>query len=192
MSIPSSSNQKPLSAFLINVKPSFHRFLSLQTVPTDSTNSESLWISDWREKAISSFFLQWHIDLHFQMASSPSGNPHPSYRVNGWSRFFHRYERQCFCSDHSRSCSSWVSSLLKRSLKQGTLHLTDLYDLQPHLESKRLTESLESNWLDETKQTKRSPSLARAMIRTIGWRPFLMGLLLIPHVGEQCKGGHVH
>ena len=81
--------------------------------------------------------------------------------------------------------------MLKKSVKQGTLHLTDLYDLLPEMESKGLTERLESHWLDEMKQSRRSPSLTRATIRAIGWRPLLFGLLLIPNVGEQCKGEQV-
>jgi len=99
------------------------------------------------------------------MASSTSMNPNPYLRVNAWSRFFH----------------SWISKLLNKSAKQKTLHLSDLYDLLPHLESKELTDRLEGHWLDELKQTERSPSLVRATLRTLGWSPFLYGLLLIPN-----------
>ena len=95
-------------------------------------------------------------------------NPSPYYRASAWSRFFH----------------SWVLLLLKRRREQETLHLSDLYDLLPHLESTKLTERLEANWLDEIKQTNRQPSLVRATLRTLGWTPFLIGLLLIPNVSN--------
>jgi hypothetical protein len=103
------------------------------------------------------------------MTSSSFSNPNPYLHVNGWSRFFH----------------SWISSLFKKSHKQGTLHLTDLYDILPEYESKKLTENLESNWLDEIKQRRREPSLVRATMRTMRWKPFLVGLLLIPHVNKN-------
>lgn len=106
------------------------------------------------------------ISLLFQMTSSSSAIPNPYYRVNIWSRL----------------CHSWVSSLLKKSHKQGTLHLNDLFDLLPEWESNELVARLESNWNDELKQTHRQPSLVRASIRTTGWRPFLLGLILIPTV----------
>ncbi len=47
------------------------------------------------------------------MKSSLSDNPHPYYQANLWSRLFH----------------GWISSLLKKSHKQRTIHLTDLCDL---------------------------------------------------------------
>jgi signal-transduction protein with cAMP-binding, CBS, and nucleotidyltransferase domain len=103
------------------------------------------------------------------MTSSSSGNPSPYYRSNLWSRYFH----------------SWISSLLKKSHKQSTLNLSDLYDLYPELESRKLAEQLESNWFDEMKQTNRQPSLLRATIKTMGWPPFLVGLLLLPNVNKN-------
>ena len=127
------------------------------------------------------------------MASqSSTRNPNPSYQANPWSKFFHRYVSLLSIRSLS-TCSSlrnsWISTLLKKSYKQGTLHLSDLYDLLPALESTRLTDRLEANWIDETKQTKRTPSLVRATIKSMGWRPFLIGLLLLPNVGEH---GRVH
>jgi len=53
---------------------------------------------------------------------------------------------------------------LRKSHKQGTLHLNDLYDLLPQLESTKLTDRLEANWFDEMKQTDREPSLVRATL----------------------------
>jgi hypothetical protein len=103
------------------------------------------------------------------MTSSSSHNPNPYNRVNLWSRLFH----------------SWISFLLKTSHKHGTLHLTDLYDLLPQFESRKLTECLESNWFDELKQTSRPPSLIRATLKTTGWSPFLTGLILIPTVSKN-------
>ena len=102
------------------------------------------------------------------MTSSSSGIPNPYYHVNLWSRLFH----------------GWISSLLSKSHKQGALHLKDLFDLLPQLESNDLVSRLESNWNDELKQTNRQPSLLRATIKTAGWRPVLFGLILIPVVDD--------
>ncbi|CAF3386706.1 unnamed protein product [Rotaria socialis] len=96
-----------------------------------------------------------------------SSNPNPYLRANRLSRFFH----------------SWLSELLSKSHQQQTLHLSDLYDLLPHMESTKLTDQMEANWLDELnryKQKQKQPSLLRATLRTVGWKPLLVGLLLIP------------
>ncbi|CAF3984050.1 unnamed protein product, partial [Rotaria magnacalcarata] len=93
-----------------------------------------------------------------------SANPNPSSRAGRWSRFVH----------------SWISPLLKKSYKQGTLHLHDLYDLLPALESTNLTEKLEINWLNEVKHSNGNPNLIRATLKSIGWGPLLTGLMLIP------------
>ncbi|CAF1999498.1 unnamed protein product, partial [Rotaria magnacalcarata] len=99
--------------------------------------------------------------------TSTSSNPNPYLRANLLSRFFH----------------SWLSELLSKSHQQQTLHLSDLYDLLPHLESTKLTDQMEASWLDELnqyKQKQKQPSLLRATLRTVGWKPLLVGLLLIP------------
>jgi len=77
---------------------------------------------------------------------------------------------------------SWLSSLITKSRKQGTLHLNDLYDLPTYLESTSLTHKLEANWLDEIKRCPQNPSLIRATLRTMGWKIIFIGLLLIPLV----------
>ncbi|CAF2965891.1 unnamed protein product [Rotaria sp. Silwood2] len=69
----------------------------------------------------------------------------------------------------------WVSPLLKKSRKQGTLYLDDLYDLPEYLKSSTLTDKLEENWFNEIKRNPQKPSLIRATLRTIGWKPFLLG-----------------
>ena len=109
------------------------------------------------------------------MTSSSSTVTNPYYRVNLWSRLFH----------------GWISSLLKKSHKQGALHLNDLFELLPQLESNSLVDRLQSNWNDELKQTNHQPSLIRATVRTTGWRPFLLGLLLIPIVNESSPDGSI-
>ena len=76
--------------------------------------------------------------------------------------------------------SSWISHLLNKSHKQKTLNINDLYDLLPQYESVKLTDKLEENWFDEIKLYPDKPSLFRATIRTMGWKPFLIGLLFIP------------
>ncbi len=75
--------------------------------------------------------------------------------------------------------NSWLSSLIKKSHKQGTIHLNDLYELPKYLESTTLTNKLEANWFDEIKRHPDNPSLVRATLRTIGWKPFLLGFLLL-------------
>ena len=100
------------------------------------------------------------------MTSTPSNKPNPFHQVNLFSRLFH----------------SWISPFIRKSHKQEAIHLTDLFDLLPEYESTKLTEHLESNWLAECKQTNRQPSLVRATLRTIGWRPLMIGLMLIPTV----------
>jgi hypothetical protein len=73
----------------------------------------------------------------------------------------------------------WVSPLLMQSRKEGTLQTVDLYDLPPHLESATLTDKLEANWFDEIQLHPDNPSLFRATIRTMRWKPLLLGLLLV-------------
>lgn len=100
------------------------------------------------------------------MKSESLRSSHPYYHVHGLSRFF----------------LGWISPLIKKRSQQGTLHLNDLYDLLPELESAKLTEDLETEWLHEVKQKNHKPSLIRATLRAFGWRPLLVGLLLIPTV----------
>jgi len=74
---------------------------------------------------------------------------------------------------------------LRKSHKNGALHLNDLYNLPPDLQSTELTEKLEANWLDEVKRCPSNPSLIRATLRTLGWKPFLYGLLELLYVSEN-------
>lgn len=75
-------------------------------------------------------------------------------------------------------CYSWLSTLISKSDKQGTLHIHDLYQLPDFLDSATVTNRLEANWFDEIKRSPANPSLIRATLRTIGWKPFLLGFLL--------------
>ncbi|CAF1162569.1 unnamed protein product [Adineta ricciae] len=97
--------------------------------------------------------------------TAETSRPSPFLRAGNWSRFFH----------------SWVSELLTLSRKKGTIELDDLYDVPSNLESTKLTDRLEANWFDEIKRCPENPSLIRATIRTMGWNPWLVGLLLIPN-----------
>jgi len=83
---------------------------------------------------------------------------------------------------YNKTLFSWISHLINISRKQKTLNLNDLYDLLPQYESIKLTEKLENNWLYDKNRYPDKPSLCRATIRTMGWKPFLTGLLLIPFV----------
>ncbi|CAF0930502.1 unnamed protein product [Adineta steineri] len=93
--------------------------------------------------------------------SSSSYDSNPILHANIFSRFFH----------------SWVTPLLKKSHKNGVLHLNDLYDLPAHLHSTELTDKLEQNWFDEVKRYPNNPSLIRVTLRTVGWKPFAYGIL---------------
>ena len=64
------------------------------------------------------------------------------------------------------------------------MNLADLYDLLPQYESVTLTEILERNWFDEIKRNPDRPSLIRATVRTMGWKPLFTGLLLLPYVSR--------
>ena len=77
---------------------------------------------------------------------------------------------------------SWMSHLIATNRNHGALDAVDLYELLPEYQSKKLADDLENNWLDETKRSPRNPSLIRATIRTMGCKPVLTGLLLIPWV----------
>ncbi|CAF1468673.1 unnamed protein product, partial [Adineta steineri] len=96
--------------------------------------------------------------------TSQQSKPSPFLNANGWSRFFH----------------SWIPQLLDKSHKQKTLNLDDLYDLLPQYKSVVLTEKLKNNWIDDINSHPNKPSLLRATVRTTGWKPFLIGCLLIP------------
>ncbi|CAF4239513.1 unnamed protein product [Rotaria sordida] len=100
------------------------------------------------------------------MSSNSSIDSAPYLHANKFSRFIHH----------------WVSPLLKKSRKQGTLYLNDLYDLPDHLKSSTLTDKLETNWFNEVKRNPQKPSLIRATLRTLGWKPFLLGFLEVLNV----------
>ena len=72
---------------------------------------------------------------------------------------------------------------MAKSRQQGTLDLGDLYELPEDLHATNLTDQLEAHWLAERNRCPSSPSLARATLRTAGWRPVLLGLLLLFSVG---------
>ena len=80
---------------------------------------------------------------------------------------------------------SWISPLLRISHKQKSLHHLDLYDLLPRYQSVELTDKLENNWFDHLKCHPQQPSLLRVTIQTMGWKPVLNGLLLIPLVSRH-------
>lgn len=114
-----------------------------------------------------------------------SENENPILGASAWSRFFHRYVLLSilfFKNDPSHH--SWIAQLLTKSHQQGTLHLTDLYDLLPEFESAKLTDKLEANWFDEIKRSPEKPSLVRATLHTIGWKTLFIGSLLFLSVSR--------
>ena len=76
----------------------------------------------------------------------------------------------------------WVNSLVLKCRRQDTLDVSDLYEVLPEHRSATLTDLLEKNWFAEIKQNPNKPSLIRATLCTMRWKPFLIGLLLIPLV----------
>jgi hypothetical protein len=78
--------------------------------------------------------------------------------------------------------NSWITEILTLSHKKESLDLADLYDVPSHLEATKLTDKLEANWFDEIKRSPQNPSLIRATVRTMGWKLFFIGLMLIPTV----------
>ena len=64
--------------------------------------------------------------------------------------------------------------------------MSDLYDVPSHLESTKLTDRIEANWFDEMKSSPDNPSLIRVTLRTMGWKPLLIGLPLILMVTIEC------
>ena len=80
---------------------------------------------------------------------------------------------------------SWISTLLKKSRKQGVLHPHDLYELPPYLQSSELTDKLENNWFDEVNKHPTNPSLLRATIRTLGWKQFFAGFFAFANVSTE-------
>ena len=80
---------------------------------------------------------------------------------------------------------SWLYVLIKKSQKQGTLDMDDLYGLPSCLESVTLTDKLEENWLNEKHRHPHDPSFLRATIHTVGWKLLFYGFLLIPFVRGQ-------
>ncbi|CAF4743672.1 unnamed protein product [Rotaria sp. Silwood1] len=91
-------------------------------------------------------------------------NPNPSLNASKCSRLF----------------QEWVSPFVSKCRKQGTLDVNDLYEPLPDCESATLTNKLEANWFAETKRNPDKPSLIRATLCTMRWKPLLFGLILIP------------
>jgi hypothetical protein len=81
--------------------------------------------------------------------------------------------------------NSWLTSLLTKSRKQGTLNVNDLYDPPTYLDPSTWTDKLENNWFNEIKRCPENPSLIRATLRTIGWRMIFNGFILIPNVSSH-------
>ncbi|CAF1438928.1 unnamed protein product [Rotaria sordida] len=80
----------------------------------------------------------------------------------------------------SRLFLEWVSPLISKCRKQGTLDVNDLYEPLPDCEAATLTDKLEANWLVEIKRNPDRPSLIRATLRTMRWKPLVNSLIFIP------------
>ncbi len=74
---------------------------------------------------------------------------------------------------------------MKKSRQECVLHLNDLYELPTYLQSTELTDKLESHWFSEVKHHPNNPSLIRATLRTLGWKPFLYGFLILLQVRQK-------
>lgn len=99
---------------------------------------------------------------------------------------FSRVKYCCFPLRLNSIFSSWIEHLFSKSHRQGTLHLNDLYDLLINYQSSQLTDNLEESWFDEQKKNNDDhPSLFRATCRTVRWKPFFIGALIIPLVNKS-------
>jgi hypothetical protein len=120
--------------------------------------------------------------------SSDKSNPY--LNANIFSRYFHQYVFVLFCFIRkivSWFCDSWISPLLKQSRQKGVLHSNDLCEPPACLQSTKLTDKLESNWFDQVKHYPDNPSLIRATLKTLGWKPFLYGLIILLQVRRNWK-----
>lgn len=87
-------------------------------------------------------------------------------------------------NEHPHFAFSWLSDLIRKSRKQQTLQVNDLYEIPSFLNSTMLTDKLESNWFDEIERHPTNPSLFRATIRTMNWKMLVLGLIWCPVVRE--------
>ena len=62
--------------------------------------------------------------------------------------------------------------------RQGSLQISDLYELPPHLESSTLTDELETQWNEELQRNPDRPSFLRATIRTVSYTHLTLPTIL--------------
>ena len=86
-----------------------------------------------------------------------------------------------------RLIASWITELFDKCRDQGTLYLTDLYDLLPNYQSAQLVDDLEIHWFEELKRNPEKPSLLRATLHAMRWKPVLIGSMLIPTVRNNLR-----
>lgn len=86
-----------------------------------------------------------------------------------------------------RLIASWITELFVKCRAQGTLHLTDLYDLLPNYRSTQLVDDLEMHWFEELNRNPEKPSLLRATLRAMRWKAVLIGSVLIPTVRNNLR-----
>lgn len=86
-----------------------------------------------------------------------------------------------------RLIASWITELFVKCRAQGTLHLTDLYDLLPNYQSTQLVDDLEMHWFEELNRNPEKPSLLRATLRAMRWKAVLIGSVLIPTVRNNLR-----
>jgi hypothetical protein len=79
---------------------------------------------------------------------------------------------------------SWVFSLLRQSRDAGTLQMKDVDNLPSRFHFCNLTDRLQINWFAEQKRSSQHPNFIRAAVQTMGFKLFLIGLLLILHVSS--------
>jgi hypothetical protein len=118
----------------------------------------------------------------------------PYLNANRFSRYFHQYVFVFVKEKNTVEFvfDSWLSPLLKQSQQKCVLHLNDLYELPAYLQSTELTNKLESNWFDELKYHPNNPNLFRATLKTLGWKPFLYGFVVLLQVRKYRKLFHVY
>ena len=176
-----------------------HRFISIncgitvwivlqKVFPSSITSYRVEYYSSFQ---IKSYELRWHSFPHRIQSSC---RHHFMSRIHFFVQISSHDSStgKCLISNHSwhdnqlrvESFCSWLSALINKSHRQGTLNLPDLYQLPEDLNSTLATNRLEVNWFEEIKHSPENPSLIRATLRTIGWKPFLLGFLLFVDVGK--------
>lgn len=82
------------------------------------------------------------------------------------------------------SVDSRVSTLLRQSRHEGVLQTKHSDDHQSRSYFPKLTDQLQTNWLAERQQSSQHPNFLHVTLRTMSFKLFLIGFLLILYVSS--------